>query len=150
MALTNTLAKSALTADAYGIGIKVSVALTDLVGLGAFTTGTLVLPIDGGGLPQGAIMQLVRIKHSQSVAGAGPITAATAQVVTANNNYGSAFDIFQAVSNANISTVQLTSGNIENWASVTPVNINIALTGGNASGLTAGAFTVWLRYVLLQ
>lgn len=149
MALTLNLDQSSMVADNYGEGLKFNITLAQMVALGAFTTGSLVLPFPGGGFPPGAIVQLLRIKHSQALVGAGPVSAATIQMATANNTYGSAFDIFQAVSNTALYTLQATSSNVENFAAVTPVQVNFALTGGNLSGLTAGAVSLWIRYVLL-
>jgi hypothetical protein len=146
LALTNTITAGNVQADAYGIGKKYFITTADLVALGAFTTGTIVLDA----LPAGAVVRMIRIKHTQSVAGPS-ITAATAQVATANNTYGSAFDIFQAVANtaAAMSTVQPTSGNVENFATTTTLNLNLTTTGANFSVVTTGALWAIVRYELL-
>lgn len=148
MASTNLLSTGKF-ADAYGQGMVYNVSLADLIGIGANTSGDIILD----NLPAGAIVTLGRVKHTQAVVGAGPVTAATVRIATANNSYGSAaFNIFQAVADAtmqNFGTVTVTPV-AENWAAVTPIYATVTLTGGNASGLTAGAFKVWIRYTVLK
>jgi hypothetical protein len=146
--LTNIIPATDVVADFYGIGKTYNITLADIQGLGANLTGNLQLD----NLPAGEVIQYVRIKHSVSVAGTG-ITACTAQVADSiNAAFGTAFDVFQAVSNAAtaLSTVQLTTGNIGNFAAVTPIYLQLSATGGNLSAATAGAITVWVRYVLLK
>ncbi len=143
------LLSSGKVADAYGNGNVYSVTLADLIAIGAATSGNIILD----NLPAGAIVTLGRVKHTQAVAGAGPVTAATVRIATANNSYGSAaFNIFQAVGDTtmqNFGTTTVTPV-AENWAAVTPIYATVTLTGGNASDLTAGAFKVWLRYTVLK
>jgi hypothetical protein len=141
----NILPLSGIVADVYGIGKKYNIALTDIQGLGAVLQGNLQLDI----LPPGEIMQIVRIKHSQSVAGPG-ITACTAQVTdNINAAFGAAFDVFQPVSNTALATVQLATANVGNFAVPTPVYLTLIAAGANLGLATAGAISVWLRYLPL-
>jgi hypothetical protein len=142
-------------ADLYGIGKKYNLSLADIQSGGAFTQASFQLDI----LPAGAIIGGIRIKHTQSVAGAGPISACTAQVSTANNTYGTAFDVFQAVSATALATVipgiatpfQALGVALpcENFAATTPILVTLIATGGNLGGATAGAISIWIRYYLI-
>jgi hypothetical protein len=136
-----------VTADAYGVGRKYNIATADINTLGAAVQGNFLLE----NLPAGSLMQLVRIKHSQSVTGTGPITACTAQVGDGTNLWGAAFDIFAAPTNAatGMATVQLNTTNIGPIAAVYPVYLTLIATGGNLATATAGALSVWLRWTVL-
>lgn len=140
-----TIPLADITSDAYGVGKRYNITLADIQGLGAVLQGNFLLD----NLPPGEIMTALRIKHSQSVAGPS-ITACTAQVTdNINAAFGSAFDVFQAVSNTALSTVQLTAANAGNWAAVTPIYLTLIATGANLGVATAGAINVWLRYAVL-
>jgi hypothetical protein len=144
---TILLPLAGVVADVYGIGKKYNIDLATMQQIGAVAQGNIQLDI----LPPGEIMQLVRIKHSASVAGGG-ITACTAQVTdNINAAFGTAFDVFQAPSPTALATAQLAAANVGNFATPTPIFLTlIATTGTNLfAGLTSGAISVWLRYVLL-
>jgi len=140
----NPLPLADIVADLYGIGREYLIRLSDIVGLGANLQGNLLLDY----APPGAIMELVRIKHSQSVAGPG-ITACTAQLSDGvPNTYGSPFDVFQAVSPTALATVQPTSGNVMAFNAPTAIYLTLIATGANLGLATAGAISVWARYKL--
>jgi Rho termination factor-like protein len=133
---------SGVTSDTYGIGKVYKIALADIQSLGAVVQANFQLDA----APPGSITQYVRIKHTQAVAGPS-ISACTAQVSDGvPNSFGSAFDVFQAVSNAAVSTVQLTTGNVGSFAISTPYYLTLISTGANLGVATAGAISVWIRY----
>ena len=143
------LLSSGKVSDIYGQGAVYNITLADLQAIGATTSGNIILD----NLPAGAIVHLGKIKHSVALVGAGPVTAATVRVATANNNYGAAaFDVFQAVSDTarQIFGPAATTPVAENENAVTPIYATVTLTGGNASGLTAGRIQVWIRYTVLK
>lgn len=146
MALTNSLAIGGVGIDLYGTCKKYTINLADIVALGAFTTGTINLDT----LPAGAVVQAWRIKHSQAVAGPS-ISAATAQVVTPNNSFGAAFDVFQAVSTTALQTGSnaATITPAENFAATTNLQLALTSTGANLSVATAGKINVWVKYTVL-
>jgi hypothetical protein len=132
-----------IVADLYGIGREYKITTADIQGLGAVLQGNFLLDY----APAGSIMQLVRIKHSQSVAGPA-ITAVTAQVSDAvPQSYGTAFDVFQPVSNAAVSTVQLSTANVLAYNVPTAIYLTLIATGANLGVVTAGAISVMLRYM---
>lgn len=141
----NPLPLAGVIADAFGIGRKYNVALADITLAGGVLQGNLLLDT----LPPGALMQYVRIKHSQACAGPS-VTAVTAQVGDGTNSWGSAFDIFQAPSNTALSTAQLTASNIGPFAANWPIYLTLIATGGNLGVLTAGALAVWLRWTIVE
>jgi len=139
----NPLPLSGIVADTYGEGKVYKIAATDIAGLGASTTGNLLLDT----YPAGAIIQYVRVKNT--VQGAG-VTTCPVQVNDGTNTYGSAFDICTAVSATNLVTVQSTSANVLSFAAPSPIYLAFTgSTGGNLGALTAGAVSVWIRYVLI-
>jgi hypothetical protein len=152
----NTLPLADVVSDLYGIGKKYNILLSDIAGLGAVLQGNLLIDT----LPAGSVIQYIRIKHTTSVAGPA-ITACTAQVATSNVAYGTAFDVFQAVSNTAFATVVtpsvaspfqilgVASPPVENFATTTPLYLVLVTTGANLSVATAGAISVWVRYYLM-
>jgi hypothetical protein len=74
------------------------------------------------------------------------ITAATARVITANNNYGTAFDVFQAVGNTVLDFYATPKS--ENFATTTPVNLAMTSTGDNLNTVTTGGIDIWIQYVV--
>jgi hypothetical protein len=126
-------------ADAYGQGSEF------VVGLAQFAQppagGQFLL----GYMPPGAIVQLVRVKHSQAVAGAG---ACTAQVSDGNGNtYGAALDVTTAPSDANMTTVQPNSANLGFFSQ--PTALYLTLSSATLSAATGGSVSAWVRYVPL-
>jgi hypothetical protein len=145
--LTVTLPLADVSADLYGEGKCYKITFTDVVGLYSAaqpTNGNFLLD----NLPAGAIIQYVRVKNT--VQGVG-VTTCPVQVQDAlGNTYGATFDICTAVSATNLVTVQSTSANVQNFATTTALYLTVGpSTGGNLNALTAGAFTVWVRYVLI-
>ena len=127
-------------ASKYGQNRYYNVTFADLATVAA-TTGDVKL-FD---LPQGAIITDVLIKHSTKFAG-GAISAVTAQVQTAQNNYGSAFDVFQNPG-AEVFGSSITPFR-EKFSSTVPVNLHFVATGGNLSTLTQGVVDVIVNYRL--
>jgi hypothetical protein len=126
-------------ADAYGQGSEF------VVGLAQFAQppagGQFLL----GNMPPGSIVQLVRVKHSIAVAGAG---ACTAQVSDGNGNtYGAALDVTTAPSDANMTTVQPATANLGFFSQPTP--LYLTLSSATLSAATAGSVSAWVRYVPL-
>lgn len=119
-----------------------SVTTAQIVALGAATSGDILLTT----LPAKAVVSQTLVKPSQAVAGPS-ISAATARVISANHNYGTAFDVFQAVGN----TVSdfYTTPQLENYATTTALNLHVTSTGANLSVATAGAADVWIVYYML-
>lgn len=132
---------SGIVADVYGIGRKYNIQLADLQALGAIPQANFLLD----NLSPGSIVQYVRTKHSQAVAGTG-ITACTAQVGDGTNLWGAALDVFAAPSNAALNTAQLSANNVGPFAAVYPVYLTLIATGGNLGVATAGAISAWLRW----
>jgi hypothetical protein len=126
-------------ADAYGQGSEF------VVGLAQFAQppagGQFLL----GYMPPGSIVQLVRVKHSQAVAGAG---ACTAQVSDGNGNtYGAALDVTTAPSDTGMVTVQPVTGNLGFFSQ--PTALYLTLSSTTLSAATAGSVSAWVRYVPL-
>jgi hypothetical protein len=79
------------------------------------------------------------------LAGGGTaVTAATARVITANNNYGTAFDVFQAPGDTVLDFYATPKS--ENFAATTAVNLAMTSTGDNLGTIGAGAIDVWITY----
>lgn len=149
MSLVNNLLSSGKVSNAYGTGMLYKITTADIVALGAFAAGNIVLD----NLPPGAVVTYGRIKHSQCVSG-GSVSAATVRVATANNSFGvGAFNVYttNAVSNTALQLfgpVTVTPVG-ENFAAVTPIYVTFATTG-NLNTATAGAIDVWLQYIVLK
>lgn len=125
------------------INVKFTVPTASLVAIGAATSGNVLL----ANLPAKAVVLATTVKHSAAIVGPS-ISAATARVTTANNNYGTAFDVFQAPSATALDFYATPKS--ENFAAVTPVNLAVVLTGANASVITAGAIDVYITYYVRQ
>lgn len=132
---------SGIIADVYGIGKKYTIGFADMVQLGAVLQGNFLLD----NLAPGSIVQLVRIKHNQAVAGPGILTC-TAQGGDGTNLWGSPFDAFAAPAPASVQTVQLSANNVGPFNAVYPIYATLILTGGNFNVLTAGSISFWLRH----
>ncbi len=156
MALITTLLTSGKKADLYGQAVRYDISTSDLVALGAFTTGKIQLDV----IPAGAVMQVGRVKHSQAVVGPS-ISAATVRVVTAAstdttsivNSFGSAaLDIFQAVSDTAMTTFGTTTVTpvSEAFGGTSVLQASFVFTGANASVITAGALSVWVKWFYLK
>lgn len=78
--------------------------------------------------------------------GGTAISASTARVITANNNYGTAFDVFQAPG-ATVLDFYATPKS-ENFTTTTPVNLAMTSTGDNLNTVVAGAIDVYIMYVV--
>ena len=148
-----TQTPQAINTDNFGIGreYKLSAAF---VAANADANGQVIIDW----MPPGTIKKDVRIKHSQSFSGGGA-TAVTAAVNSLDptqsppvpvNAYGTAFDVFQPVSNTALETVQLSSGNVENFANWTPLAVKFTATGGTLGALTQGNVSVFARYITLS
>jgi hypothetical protein len=127
------------------------IGLSDLVGLGAFTTGDLILHT----CEPGQVTLWTLVKHRTAIAGAGPVTAATARVLSeplnsaanaaATNTYGTAFDVFQAVSDTAFD-FDGTHPAVEAMGAQSQIILRVTTTGGNLSALTAGVIDVWFGF----
>jgi hypothetical protein len=120
--------------------VHYNVTKTQIAALGAVTAGDITL----FNLPSAAVIDQTLTKPFVSVAGTS-FSAATARVITANNNYGTAYDVFQAVGNT-VSDFDGTHPHLENFVAVTPVLLHMTSTGGNLSATTAGSIDVWITY----
>jgi hypothetical protein len=124
---------------------KYTVKLADIVALGAFTSGDVTLT----NLPANSVVLFSLVKHSTAVAGPS-ISAATAQLITGNNSFGTAFNVFQAVStSARDQFINVTATSKENFAVVTPLMLHLTSTGANLSAVTAGQIDVTVIYEVL-
>jgi len=97
-------------------------------------------------LPKGSVVQWVRVKHAQAVAG-GTISAATVSVGSAAGNatsFTAAFNVFQAVADG---TFQISSSNPKaiTYAEDT-MYAQVVTTGGNVNAATAGVIHVDVCY----
>jgi hypothetical protein len=140
--------------DAYGIGREFKIGAADISKIGG-TGGLIIL----GDLPEGTIMNFVRIRINQQVAGTGTITC-TVLVKTVDlttpppavpadvNTYGAAFNVAQAPTvAANPQTTQPTSANMEPLGKKTAL---AALIGGtNLQNVNAGSVSVFARYTVI-
>lgn len=120
--------------------VHYNVKVAAIVALGAATSGDITL----FNLPARAVIDQTTVKPFVAVAGTS-FSAATARVITANNNYGTAYDVFQAVGNT-VSDFDGTHPHLENFVAVTPVLLHMTSTGGNLSATTAGSIDVWVTY----
>lgn len=105
----------------------------------AGTTGAKVLRT----LPAGTVVKRVLVKPTVQWA-APSLSALTARVTTAQHNYGTAFNIFQAPG-AEVFDSDLTPFR-EKLNSTVDISINLTATGANLSALTAGELQVILVY----
>lgn len=121
---------------------KYTVFLSDLTAIGAATSGNVKLD----SLPPNSIVTLTLVKPSTALVGPS-LTAATARVTSNSKNFGTAYDVFQAVGD----TVLDFDGTHAQFVSVAAQDLNLAivLTGANASVLTAGQIDVYVEYVML-
>lgn len=119
-----------------------SVTTAQLAAIGAATSGDILLTT----LPAKSAVLTTLVKHSEAVVGAS-VSASTARVITANTNYGTAFNIFQAPG-ATVSDFYATP-KIENYATTTALNLHVTTTGANLSVVTAGAVDVWVTYYIM-
>lgn len=136
----------------YGVSAggkrKYTVALSDIVAGGAFTTVDINLDT----LPPGAIHLASRIKHSASVAGPS-ISAATARLYFNAVALGSgALDVFQAPGTTDgthaITSVTPVAGSIASTGNV--LMMRVTSTGANLSVATAGSIDASIEFLVLQ
>jgi hypothetical protein len=123
---------------------KFTVTLADIVALGAFTTGDVILCK----MPSGAYITHTRVKHSTAVAGPS-ISACTAQVQTATGNRGGAQNVFTAPGNTTADYdlfLNVTATAEEALGSTVPVYLHFIATGANLSVATAGQIDVVVGY----
>ncbi len=130
---------------------NVRVSLADLQGLGAFTTGDLIIHICN----PGQITLWTMVKPRVAIAGTGPISAATARVfsqplsstqsASVTNTYGTAFDVYQAVG-ATVFDFDGTHPAVEATAAQSQMILRVTTTGGNLNAITAGVIDVWFGY----
>lgn len=139
MSLTNTLLTPPIVSS-DGHRRKYIVNEMELQQGGAFTTVDIILET----FPAGAIIESDRIKHLESVEGAGPITASTARLYFGKSGSLSALgagalDVFAAPGSTDgthsISGVTPVSGDVEDENLLV---MRVTTTGGNLSGVTAG------------
>jgi hypothetical protein len=134
--------------DAYGIGREYKLTAADVAKLGP-TGATVVL----GDLPQGAITDFVRIKHTVQFAGAGTCTvkvqtvdlgSPTLAVVNDNLSTATAFNVMQAVSATAMVSNSPTTGNVEPFDKKTAVAVLVS--GTTLQNMTAGSVSIFHRY----
>ena len=125
---------------------KFTVTLADIVALGAFTSGDVILIK----IPARAYITHTFTKHSTAVAGPS-ISACTALVQTANGTRGAGtLDVFAAPGAAGYDLfVNPTATLKESVVAVTPVFLHIVATGANLSVATAGQIDVVIGYRVL-
>lgn len=128
---------------AQGVGVPVNrhfvVNAAQLAAISGTTSGNFLLTT----LPANSVVLDTTVKHFTPVSG-GAISAATARVTTTNNNYGTAFNVFQAAG-ATVYDFYATPKS-ENVLTATPVQLSITTTGANMSVITAGIIDVWITY----
>lgn len=120
-----------------------NVKTADIVALGAATSGDITLM----SLPARSVVVRTIVKPYVAVAGTS-FSAATARVITAAHNFGTAYDVFQAVGETvedigYVPTFELTTAAV-------PLLLHMTSTGGNLSATTAGSIDVWVTYEVLQ
>jgi hypothetical protein len=96
-------------------------------------------------LPKGSVVQWVRIKHAEAVAG-GSISAATLSVGSSAGtatSFASAFSVSQAVSDT---TAQISAGPVAATYAEDTMYARITTTGGNVNTATAGLIYVDVCY----
>jgi hypothetical protein len=134
------------------------ISLVDLQGLGAFTTGDLILHVhDPGAMTQWSFVK-PRIALTDAVGGSGAnvtLSAATARLLSvpinsaanaaATHSYGTAFDSFQAVGNTVFDYDGLHPG-IESVVAQTWMILRVTVTSINLSALTNGVIDVSFGY----
>ncbi len=130
---------------------NVRVSLADLQGLGAFTTGDLIIHTCN----PGQVTLWTLVKHRVAIAGTGPISAATARVfsqplsstqsASVTNTYGTAFDVYQAVADTTFD-FDGTHPAVEAMGAQSQLILRVTTTGGNLSAITAGTIDVWFGY----
>lgn len=116
------------------------VSYADIVPLGAVTSGNVNLPLI---LPAGAVVFGTLVKHTVQFA-APSLSALTARVTTAQHNYGTAFNIFQAPG-----AEVFDADNVafrEKLGSTTQMLLSLTSTGANLGALTAGELQVVILY----
>jgi hypothetical protein len=123
---------------------KFTVVLADIVALGAFTTGDVILCK----MPSRAFIQYAFIKHSTAIVGPS-ISACTVQLQTATGNRSATLDVFAAVSNTLYEVaIPITQAAVKETTLgvVVPVYLHFVATGANLSVATAGQVDVILAY----
>ena len=132
--------------DAYGQGREYKVTAAQIAtAFGAATTGQIQIDT----MPPGAIVQLVKVKHTVQFTGAaGPLTVVVQDGAATPNTYGTTLDVTLPVTDANEVVVSPTTGNIGNPTTPTPLYLNVADTTGFA-GFTAGSVSAFVRYTPL-
>lgn len=118
-----------------------AVTTSQITALGAATSGNILLAT----LPANSVVLSTTVKHSAAIAGTS-ITAATARATTANNNYGTAFDVFQAPGDTILDFYATPKS--ENFSTTTALNLSMTTTGANLSAVSAGAVDVWICYFI--
>lgn len=142
-ATTNSIVSAASGTDPTQIGavpvwVKVGVALSHVAFQTAGTTNSINLFL----LPAGGVIHATKIKHSTAFAGTA-ITAYTISIGISGTvaKYGSAFDVFQAVSNTAFQVSAVTGS--ENNGAGTQILATATSTGANLSASTAGVVDIW-------
>lgn len=130
---------------------KYTVSLADIQGLGAFTTGDVIIDV----LPPGSIVTTSRIKHSASVAGAaGPISAATARLMFGATALGAgAIDVYAAPSTTDSTSVTGLTNVISPSALGSNTNLVMRITQTGATtgftDVTAGSIDAWVDWKVM-
>jgi hypothetical protein len=125
---------------------KFTVTLADIVALGAFLTGDVILCK----LPARSFITHTFTKHSTAVAGPS-ISACSAQVQTATGNRGGVLDVFAAVSGTAYDVFLNVTATAKEAAitGTTPVFLHLIAVGANLSVATAGQIDVVIGYRVL-
>lgn len=140
---TPTATPTMTTSPTIGTWHHYVVNLGLLQAIGATTSGDVTLDT----LPVNSVVVATLVKQSTPLVGGGPLSAATARVTSPNftSTYGTAFDVFQAAG-ATVFDIDSTHPKMDSGA----LKLHMALTGGNASQLTAGQIDVWVAWAPLQ
>lgn len=143
MSLTNNLITGNLVTSSYPTRIY-KVTIDDIVALGAYTTGIVVLDT----LPAGWVLLADRIKHVTAVGGGG-ITASTARLSFNGTALGAgALDVYAAVGTTDgthsITGVTPIAGDAE---ATSTLIMTITSTTSNLSAATAGEIHAWAYFI---
>jgi hypothetical protein len=123
----------------YGNRVFV-VSYADITPLGATLTGAINLPLI---LPAGAVVDLVLQVPTVQFA-APSLSALSSRVISAQHNYGTAFNIFQAPGPEVFDADQVRFR--EKLGSTTQMQVTFVAVGANLGTLTAGELQIVINY----
>jgi hypothetical protein len=115
-----------------------NITQAQLAGITGTTSGDFTITT----LPANTVIDQTLVKPYVAVTGTS-ISAATGRVITANNNYGTAYNIHQTVG-ATVFDFDGTHPAVENIGSTTPLLFHVVTTGANMSAISAGSIDVWV------